>query len=400
MGLPSININISNNNLGRESATADGTCGLIVSGVAVIGQFALGDVLGPFTALEEIEAIGITAAYDTTNTVLAHRHCLDFFSVAPTGTQLYLMVVAKTITMADICLETNNYAKRLLTTAAGAIRLIAVTRVPATVGTIANQFEQDLFDAIGNMQTLLNNEATAYRPARCIIEGRNFQGNATSAQDLRTLTANRVMVVMCQDNDVATAAAHANKYACAGLVLGIASARPVQRNIGRVKDGPVGITKPALSSGALLSSLTSNTLDTLHNKGYVFFRDFVGLAGYYLNDDNMSVALTDDYAQLTLGRVIDKASRIAYSTYVNELLDEVDVDSNGRLSQPTCKHYQALIETAIQQGMAGEIVNVSAYVDPNQDIIATSQLNIELNIQPFGINRTINITIGFASTLS
>lgn len=106
--LPNVTVIESNGNLGLLPANEDGASGIIVTGVA--GSFALGDVLGPFTSLKEVEDIGIDAAYDTTNSVLAHRHISDFFEGAGQGTKLYVMVVASTVTMTQMCDKTLTHA--------------------------------------------------------------------------------------------------------------------------------------------------------------------------------------------------------------------------------------------------------------------------------------------------
>jgi hypothetical protein len=56
--------------------------------------------------------------------------------------------------------------------------------------------------------------------------------------------------------------------------------------------------------------------------------------------------------------------------------------------------YQAQIERAVGLGMPGEISGVSAFVDPNQDILATSVLVVDLRIVPTGTNRFIKVKLG------
>lgn len=68
---------------------------------------------------------------------------------------------------------------------------------------------------------------------------------------------------------------------------------------------------------------------TIHNKGYIFFRSFVGKQGVFFNYDATATSTTDDYAQLSRYRTIFKAIRIAYTTYINELLSNTSLQPDG-----------------------------------------------------------------------
>jgi hypothetical protein len=401
MALPTVSASLSNGNLGRNAPSEDSVAGLIVSGVAVAGQFALGDILGPFTSLADAEALTINAAYDSTNTCLAFQHIKEFYDHAPAGSRLYVMVVAKTVTMNTICDPAATHAKKLLSQTGGVIRMLGITRVPdaAYVPTYTGQFEQDLLDAITKLNLLYTEEFNAQRPFSAFIEGRNFQGTVSSITNLRATNgpnAPHVAVVLGQDNTVATAAAHAAKYASVGIALGCAAAVPVQRNIGRVKNGPVKVVRASLSNGALMSTISDVNQNTLDTNGYVFFRQHVGLAGFYFNDDHTAAPVTNDYAQFTYSRTVNKAVRIAYTTYVNELLDEVLVDATtGKLSTAVIKHYQGILESAILSNMIDEISGVTVAVDANQNVLSTGQVKVVLSIVPVGTVRKIQVTIGF-----
>jgi hypothetical protein len=146
--LPNVIINQTNGNLGRVGVAEDGTSLLIGSGVAVSGKFALGDVLGPFTSIEDVETAGITALYDSTNDCLMHQHASDFYLGAGNGVKLYIMVVANTVTMTQMADKTLTHVAKALSQAEGAIKLVAISRIPDTIGTIADQFEADIVTAV------------------------------------------------------------------------------------------------------------------------------------------------------------------------------------------------------------------------------------------------------------
>lgn len=410
MGKPDVIVNQSNGNLGRTSPSEDGISALVVSGIAVSGQFALGDVLGPFTSPMDAEAKGITAAYDLANTCLAHKHISDFYAGAGLGTELYVMVVAKTILMKDICDKANAYAKKLLVTGNGRIRLIGITRCPdgAYTPTYTTQFEQDLWDAIAKSVLLRNEEYALHRPVSFMIEGRDFQGNASTSLNMRDTTvspnANRTMIVVGNDNDFVVANAYASKYASVGFALGVAAFNPVQRNIGRVKNGRLellGFGTPGFSNGAAYNTLTETNTDSLHDHGYVFFRKHSGRTGTYFNDDSVATPLTDDYSSFSAGRTMDKAARITRDIYVEEILDDIELDpATGRLPAVTIKAYQGNVETEINNQMTNkkEIVRVSAFADPTQNVTATDKVVIGIKIRRKGIAKDIEATLAYEVT--
>jgi hypothetical protein len=403
---PTAKVILGNGNLGRVPASEDGTCGLIVSGVAVGGNFALGDVM-EFKTLADAEAKGIDEAYDTTNEVLAWNHIKAFYDQAPEGTSLFVMVVDPDTTVDDICDKANPYAKKLLTSAEGKIKLIGITFTPdpATyTPSYTNEIDNAIANAIDKLQELLEEEFDLFRPCRGIIELRDWQGTVANTLDLRDVStspeANRVQLMLGQDLDVAALDAFAETYAAVGLLLGKHASNPVQRNCGRVKDGSLGIDNVGFSNNGAFSTLTETQLDTLNDKGYVFFRKHAGFSGFYFNDDHMATPLTDDYAYMSLGRTIDKAARITRRIYADEILNEIATDpTTGKLPIVTCKHYQGIIEKAINEEMTnkGEIAKVTAYVDPNQNVVTTSKLSIKENILPVGTARLIETTLAYES---
>jgi Protein of unknown function (DUF2586) len=404
MALPDVKIKLSNGNLGRVAPSEDGTSALIISGVAVSGKFALDEVLGPFVSELDAQAKGINEAYDVTNATVAYKHILDFFEAAGRGTKLYVMVVAKTITMDDMTDYTLAYAKKMLAAKGGDIKLIGITRVPQTayVPTFTAQLEDDVISCVQNAQELYNQEVLLHRPVRFIVEGRNWQGNSASTLDLRgatsTLNANAVVVVLGNDTIYANARTIANKYASVGMVLGRAAKIPVQRNLGRIKDGAVKILNAGYSNGAVYNSINEGNVEVLNDKGYVFFKVHAQKSGFFINDDHTACLITDDYAQLSLGRVIDKVSRITRKVYIEELLDEIDVDpTTGKIGTATMKHYEGIIEEAVNREMTakGEIVSINAYIDPNQNVLATSKISILESIVPKGIARKIESTLAY-----
>lgn len=384
MGLPKVAITLGNGNLGRTAATDDGVAGLVLTGVAT-NQLALA-VPTVLFSLSDAEQLGITNASANT---YAYRHIKEFYDIAGEGAELYIMLVESTVTMPQIADVTNaNGAVKLLDAAKGRIRLLGITFNPDDlyVAPTGEGMDGNVFDAVVKAQQLAQAYTEQFKPVRILLEANAVDiEHPEKLKDLRTLSANRVGIVL------------AGTYydtPSVGLVIGRAASIPVQRNLGRVKDGALPITNAYIASKKIEDI---SALELLHAKGYIFFRTFVGRSGYYLNDDPMCAPVTDDYSQLAMGRVIDKAITLSYQTYVEELNDEVAIDENGKLSVPVIKYLQSRIETAVNTAMADEISSFSAYVDANQNVLSTGKITVKATIVPVGYTKTIEVLLGFSN---
>lgn len=108
----------------------------------------------------------------------------------------------------------------------------------------------------------------------------------------------------------------------------------------------------------------------------------------------MATAVSDDYCFLSSGRVIDKAMVIAYQTYIDDILDNIQVDAkDGTISTPVCKGYEANIIRAVNTGMAGEISSFSAYINPKQNVLANGRMDITCTIVPLATLREITVNL-------
>ena len=397
MPLPSVNIELQNGQLGGTANTADGVAALIVTGIAVNASGAvLGVVLNtPYQifSLADAEERGLTAAYDSANSVEAHKQIKDFYAQAPTGAELWIMVVANTVTLAQMVDKTvNTYSRAILNAAGGRVKLLAITRNPASgyTATITDGMDGDCVTAVANMQALAEDYADQNRPFRGLVQIRSGV-----LADLKNWAATTNNAVGCVIGATAT-----GNNAAVGLVLGKLAAVPVQRSIARVKDGDLGINTAFIANVGNVLSQNNTVLDTLHDKGYIFFRGIEGLGGFYISNDNTATGATDDYKFLSLGRVIDKARVLAYTAMVQELNDDVEVTTDGKITPGVGKALQAAVERTLNTNMVNnsEISSVSAYVDLNQNILATSTTEVVVGIVPKGTNRTINIKLGYVNS--
>jgi hypothetical protein len=393
MGLPGVKINVLNGQLGRTPGSADGVAGLIGSGVATT-DIALGEAKQVF-GTEDVKALGINEEYDTTNSTNIYRQIKDFYAEAGEGAELWIMIVSPTTTMADMADVAGNFAPVLLDAADGRIRLLGISRSPdgTYAPTYTSGMDDDAEAAVMAAQALAEAYANQYKPLRVLVEGRDFQGVVANLKDLRQGTQNRIGVVL--------AGLGANmKAAAVALALGRMAAVPVQRNIGRVKDGDLGLVNAYLSDGQRIESYSLGAWGAIHDKGYIFARKFQGRSGYFFNDDPAATLITDDYSSLARGRVIDKALLLAYTTYVEEILDDIEINpETGRMNPGVIKSYQARIENVLNLEMVntGEASGLSVEIDPNQNVLATDRVQISLAIIPKGYSKEIIVDLGFSN---
>lgn len=390
----SVTVTETAGNLGGTITIADGICGMVLTGVTESGGYTLGTPI-LITALADLATNGITE----TNNAFAYRQVKEFYDVAPVGSQLYLMLVAYTLMIDDIADNTNaNGAKKLLNFAEGKIKTLGLMTddkyIVAQSGTvtITNAMNADVYVAATNVKVMEAAFRTAQKPFRAIIGGTSYSGSASSLTDQSTGTTNNKAAILIGDTRVHDST---NGAAALGLLLGKIAANPVQVKVSRVKDGALPISAVYLKATAYESA--SGDPATIAGKNYITFTKYPNTAGYFFSGDPMCCASTDDYWFLARGRVIDKAHVIAYTTFVNEIDDDIPTVTGGKPNKGFVKWLEQQIIGQISTSMLakGEISGVDCFIDPEQNVVSTSTLNVVLKIRPKGYLTYINVALGF-----
>ena len=391
--LPRVKINYLNGLLGTVPDNQDGLLGMLVLGAtAVSTTFVLGT---PYRLVrpEDLSALGITS----TNNARIVDLVKQFYAEAEEGTPVYLIGLAATA-MTTVLDVDNGPMKAILQQLNGSLRGLIVASASTASVTVTDGLDPDVLTAMPKAQALAEWAAdNLYAPIFVILEGRHFE-SAADAPDLKSLAYNRVGVFI---GDVVASSINAAVGTLAGLVASI----PVQRNIGRVASG--SLAPVAMYIGANKVDVAMSVVDALYAKGYICPRIYTGLSGYYMVDDPLAVAGTDDYAHLTARRTVDKAARIAYVTMLQFLLDEIEVNTDGTMQPAVLKSWQAAVEDAINNQMtaAGELSAVDGsgckfFIDPAQNVLSTSKVEGTLKVRPFGYAREITVNIGFLTVNS
>lgn len=386
----SVNITLANGQLGATLQTNDGITGIVMTGVTEAGGYTAGTPI-LITSMADVATAGITE----TNNPFAIRQLQEFYNQAGSGAQLYLMLVPATMTVAQMADNNNiNGARKLLDFAGGKIKVlgllsddVAITTAGGTI-TVTNGLNADVYTAASNMKIMTAAYFAAEKPFRCIIGGTSYSGVPASLTDETAGTSNNRTAILVGDTVSGVAA-------CVGLLLGLVSSLPVQRKISRVRNGALTNIAAYLHTTRLESALGDAA--TIAGKGFVTFIIYPNVSGYFFSGDPMLTATTDDYAMLARGRVIDKAHILAYTTFVQEVDDEVPVNTDGTLDAGFCKWLSQQIVNQINNTMTAnkEISAVSCFIDPAQNILSTNELNVVLKITPVGYATQIEITLGF-----
>jgi hypothetical protein len=415
--------------LGRRTPEQDMVSGLLFDGVAT-ATLAL-DKIERLASLEDAKALGITADYDV-NGQSAYYQIQQFFRMNPSG-DLYILA-----TTADSYPAIAEKAMEMQELANGNIRQMAIIFSGSASA-------KDVAAAARTAQTQAALGYKDYMPFEVILEGKGFI--AAEATSLDTLGAENVSVVVAMDaekafekklvqkdtlklytlapnetvgkgddegiyfvfddqnepkkvNGVAIEFIYTDSYkntAAVGLALGAISRAKVSENIAWIEKFNLtgeGFAKAGFIGGQEIKTL--GTLETLNEKRYIFARTHTGLPGLYFNDSHTCIAGTSDYAYVENNRTINKATRLLRTALLPKLASPVLVDIDGKLPQSVSKSFEGLCRSALEGMVANQEVSAfDVYVDPKQNILATSELKVVAEITPVGTARKIKVDLGF-----
>lgn len=341
------------------------------------------DSIKQITSIEHAVTLGI--AEGSANYGVMWYHISEFFRINSGGVLFVGIFTSPEVGYSEI--------KTLARFAAGKLRQVGLY--------VTDAFDDGMVTLI---QGVLDDLEEEHMPMIALLAA-DFHAvsDLTTLPDIRTLDSPKVSVVFGQDGGAAGKALYTSKsksITCLGAALGAVSLAAVNENIGWVqkfKMSEVELDVPAFANGTLVETSDPNLLDSINTKGYIFLRKHVGKSGSYFNDSHSCVEATSDYAYIENNRTMDKAIR-GIRTYLLPQLNGpllVDPDS-GKLDIGTIKFYEALAnEPLIQMARDGELSGYKASIDPDQNVLSTSELVIRVVNVPVGVARIIKVKIGF-----
>lgn len=398
----SLSINRQNGNVPKSLPGEDHITGLVI-------YMAAGDIpagfkterVQPLSTIDAAEAAGIvdyTTAADGTQTAapwavrVLHYHLSELYRINP-AVSLYVGIFEKpqgdNMTFAEIK-TVQNFAD-------GRIRQIGVwcgDRVPSEDDLVAIQGQADTLEAQGAELSVV------YAP------------KVANVKQISTKLAGggkcRVSVVIGQAGSGTGAELYKDKANAAkasvsglGVVLGLISKAKVHQCIAWVKEFPTGISLPAFGDGTLLRDLDKALVEQLDTARYLFFVTQQGQSGSYMNDSHTMDDAKSDYASLESVRTMDKGARGVRAYLIPELGGNVYVDPDtGKLASYTVAHLETVAGHALEDmEKAGELSGYKADIDPDQDVAASSTVDIVLKKVAVPVMRHVRIKIGFAKTV-
>lgn len=414
--------------LGRRNPEQDMVSGLLFDGVATT-KLALNKI-ERLASLEDAEALGITADYDV-NGQSAYYQIQQFFRMNPSG-DLYIMT-----TTATSYEEIAGKAMDMQEKANGNIRQMAIIYSGATT------FAQTQA-AVLKAQTEADLAYKDYMPFEIILEGKGFTIDAPSldgsnAENVSVVVAmdvekafeqklfqkdNLKLYILAPNEEVLPVEGSLDVYnvrnadglkkengavlefvfknsykntAAVGLALGAISKAKVSENIAWIEKFNLtgeGFAKAGFVGGEEIKTL--GTLGDLNEKRFIFARTHTGLPGVYFNDSATCTTGTSDFAYVENNRTINKATRLLRTALLPKLASPVLVDIDGKLPQSVSKSFEGLCRSALEGMVANQEVSAfDVYVDPKQNILATSELKVKAEITPIGTARKIMVDLGF-----
>lgn len=407
----------ANGGLGRNAGSDDVISGLIFAGMGFSFGTAAGNLKGfdtaavdnqntatafarKFTYPEQLEDAGIVftkpgegsgnngALSDIEKAKnMLHYHITEFFRMNPEG-ELYVMVKAGSTTVAAVDIAT------LQTYAGGNIRQVGVFN--------ATQL------TVPDVQAQCKALEDAHRPLSVVL---TYNGKEDA--DLATLKANINLAVDGQcnvslligcdmDTDLVAALGDYSYYGCIGLCVGAVSKAKVHECIAWVGKFPLGLKTPALFNGLQIRNVATSDLEVLNGNRYIFPVIHAGDADNYFNDSHTLDVDSSDYAYIENVRTIDKACRGIRGKLLPWLNSPLRVDpSNGQLESGMVSFLETTAGEALEEmEKAGEISGYKVEIDPAQNVLATSALEIVIKKVPVGVMRKVTVKIGYTTSLS
>lgn len=259
-----------------------------------------------------------------------------------------------------------------------------------------------------SVQTIMEGLFDLHAPAVAVV-GYTPTLNTASIDDLFTKTYPQVAILAAGDGEAEgeqLRLSYGLHYiASVGALLGATALAKVNEStawVGKFNlSNGVELESPRLATGVLLKDTLTATLDELHDKGWTYLRKHTGKAGTYFNDNYTATDQTSDYSTINNNRTIQKAVRVVRAALLDEVSAPVEVDPDtGKLANGYVEYLKSLGDAPLDTMDAdGETSGSAVNIDPNQDVLSTSNVQVGIEVVPFGVSRNLIVNIGLAANL-
>lgn len=397
-----VTVNQLNGGLDRRTPTNDGTSLLVIENAPAATGLVVNTVQ-KLLALSNAEALGVTAAFDDANSILAHYHIDEFFRLSP-NEALYIVLADNTFTDADLT---------AIIRANTDIKLVGIVRNDKTPIV-------DFSAYLGGYQNI----ADTLKAEHILIDSFLIEGNVYDAAtavgsypDLRAESAPAVSVVISQDPVIRALKVAYEGFTSIGTALGALSVRRVNENLGSVdvenkpnyakgqrtypitNAGRNRFTGAVLQNGVDVNTLTATEKEALTAKGYIFAGSYVGLAGLYFSSSPTCTLASSDYAFIENNRIWNKAARGMRQALLPRVKSNVLKDpETGNIRATEAKELELIGQRPLTQMEADEEISGSkVYIDPAQQVDNNTPLKAKAQVVANGILHDIEIDLGLTN---
>ncbi|WP_312394731.1 DUF2586 family protein [Chryseobacterium sp.] len=381
-GTPNVKTNVTNGNLQRQVLIIDGVAGIVgtASTVQNIGRIAT-----VYSLADAIEK-----GYTKDTEAFLYRHIEEFYNELGGSQELWILGTEDTMTMEAACTSTNeNGVKKLLIKSKGRVNIVGVCRNPANTYNAGTGFlDTDVEKALITSKVLAQYQQSINRPVRILLEGRINDAEVNPIFKPTTAENTFSGVVLGGSKDDGSASV--------GLTLGRACKYGAHVKLGDGGNGVVSITE-AFIGDKPVDEFDPVELNNFTDAGYIHLHARDGVAGYFFSVDKM--AGNDDFKILVHGRLIDKAQRVASATTTPFLETNMRVAADGAINDTDAAYLEQNIKSQLLLQMADQISDADVIIRTDQDLINTSTLEMQVNIQPLGYLTWIIVNLGLTKTI-
>jgi len=392
--------NVGQSGLGRDLPTKDNYSGMIFQSATKPTGWGTDDVKKVRT-LRDAEDLGLTAALFP----VAHYQVSEFFRIAQKLTSL----AQGHLWLGFFNIATGTYDGMQLQTmqdaAGGDMRRCGVFLTDAYASSM-----------VTDSQTVLETLAGENKPMSGLLAADFSALTLATLADLRALDSERMSVCIGMDKG----GTGGGLFISEGYSVAALGATLAAKAFGETHENIGWVGKFDMSSGSELNTIQFATgedfesqqqtdLDDLTAIGYIFFKKVVGSTGTFFDDAPTCTVATSDFAYWENQEVIDKAIRETYIAVLPLVNSPLYVATDtGSLSEATIEVFKTAafgaLDRLAQAGNistkeSGELDQNSVIIDPNQDVLGTSEIVLTIQLVPVGVARTITVNIGFTTKI-
>lgn len=437
--------------------TADGVMMIFAQAVAVAGTFAL-DTAYLLTSPDDLDALGIDAAYDVTNETAVFQQVNEFYAQAGIGALCWLVGVDMDTEYATYVASPTFSALIRFTGQADPLnraKMIGLTYAPPQALQQATDFPPDVYATLTAFQTV---QQSLFQQGTCIcaiLDGYNMSSTVAPSAITTQQTNSAFSIALC------VTGTQPNGVSAVGLALGRFARISIGHGCGEVDDGGMNTTTAFLTNsitvlpagllvvghvytvfgGAItynavvypvgavftavnghtaftttaggyladnchsIQSLTPGSIDQLGQKQLFFLRTWTDNAGFYWNDGATCTSETKAFSSLEYNRVINNLAAAALAYLIkngqgkNLPLQKGTPDvADGWLLANNALFYTQSIEPLNEDSGTGDITDGSLTIT-GTNFFATKRLGFKLKVIPTVIMGGADGTVEFGTTL-